>query len=431
MPRRFPFLTSPLSAAVFAVAVPTLAADDRHASDVPPEVAAILGQNRIELPDLFRLAELTSPTLAAARAEVAAGAGRLRRVGAYANPTIGFGIEEASVEDFSDRKEMVEIVQPILLGGRRGPAKATLSAELAATELLLDDVRRDVRGRAHALLIEISYNGTRSDAVTELIAEASRTYEIARRRFEARAVPESHATRALLSRYELELASDRADAERLSAVEQLSALLGGLDVRADQLAAPPLLEEEPDTPLLIERLLTTHPRIAAAHLEIDAAEARHRWVRVRRLPDFDLRAAYGRQVSLDERFIEAGIGIRLPLFDRNQGEVEEALAEVRRANQRAHEAERDLVAQLTVASRRRSLAAQQLTSLRETLEPAAARGLSQARAAYQGGALSFFELLDAQQTYARVRTQTLEIERDLNRATAELSGLAGLGPYQD
>ncbi|GJM44486.1 MAG: hypothetical protein DHS20C21_13280 [Gemmatimonadota bacterium] len=101
------------------------------------------------------------------------------------------------------------------------------------------------------------------------------------------------------------------------------------------------------------------------------------------------------------------------------------------AEQRARTVRSDLVAQLTIANRDRSLAASQLATHRDVLEPAAERGLQQARAAYQAGTLSFLELLDAQQAYARVRIRTLELERDFRLATAELSGLAGLGPYQD
>lgn len=418
-----------LCAAVFVYAAPTLALERRD-SDVQAEVESILTLEAIALPDLFRLAELTSPIIAAARSEVSASAGRVRQAGAYANPSIGVGIEEASVDDFSDRKQVVEIMQPLLLGTRPGPAKAAMSAELTAATQRLQDTRRDVCGQAHALLIAIHDHRARSAVLTELIAEAAKTHDIARKRFEARAVPESHVTRALVERLELEMEGERARSGQLSAVERLGALLGGREIPSDRLAPPPPITEDIEAAGIVDRL-RTHPRIAAASRATDAAELRHRWVRARRLPDFDLRAAYGRQMDLDQDFFEAGIGVRLPLFNRNQGEVQEALAGVHQAEQRARTVRSDLVAQLTIANRDRSLAASQLATHRDVLEPAAERGLQQARAAYQAGTLSFLELLDAQQAYARVRIRTLELERDFRLATAELSGLAGLGPYQD
>jgi cobalt-zinc-cadmium efflux system outer membrane protein len=144
-----------------------------------------------------------------------------------------------------------------------------------------------------------------------------------------------------------------------------------------------------------------------------------------------LRAAYGRYVALDEGFVEAGIEITLPLFDRNQGRIEEARASVQRAEQDARRIESELGVQLELANQRCSLAARQLTVHEETIEPAAARGLAQARAGYRAGRVAFLELLDAQRTFARARTRTLELRRDLGLATAELASLAGLEPYQD
>jgi cobalt-zinc-cadmium efflux system outer membrane protein len=423
--------TSLVCAMLLGVPAPTLGADARGDAHHAAEVDSILGQDRIELIDLFRLAELSSPEVAAARADVSASAGRLRQVGTYANPSIGVGIDEASVEDFSDRKQIIEIEQPLLFGSRRGPAKAALSASLQAAERTADDIRREVRGRAHALLIEVRYARARSEALDGLVAEADETYGIARKRFEARAVPESHATRALLDRYELEMDREDSEAERLEAIAQLGALLGGIELPADRLGASPRFDAEVDTTALIEQVLATHPGVAAADQEAAAAEARVRWARARGLPDLELRAGYGRQVALDEDFVEAGIAIDLPLFDRNQGAIEEAQADVHRAEQHAIARRQQLTTRIAGAIRHRSITSRQLAAHQESIEPAAARGLQQARAAYRAGSLSFLELLDAQQTFAHVRIRTLELERDLDLTSAELARLAGLGPYQE
>jgi cobalt-zinc-cadmium efflux system outer membrane protein len=416
---------------LLGVPAPALGADVRDNSHLAAEIDAILAHDRIELIDLFRLAELSSPEIAAARADVSASAGRLRQVGTYANPSIGIGIDEAFVDDFADRKQIIEIEQPLLLGSRRGPAKAALTASVRAAERTADNIRREVRGRAHALLIEVRSAQARSEALDELVAEAGETYDIARKRFEARAVPESHATRALLERYELEMDREASEAERLEAIAQLGAVLGGIALPADRLGASPRFDAEVDTTTLVEQVLAIDPGLAAADQETAAAEARVGWARARGLPDLELRAGYGRHVALDEGFVEAGISIDLPLFDRNQGAVQEARADVHRAEQHAIARRQQLTTQIAGAIRRRSLASRQLATHQESIEPAAARGLQQARAAYRAGSLSFLELLDAQQTFARVRIRTLDLERDVDLTSAELARLAGLGPYQE
>jgi cobalt-zinc-cadmium efflux system outer membrane protein len=408
---------------------PATAAPEANVSAEPSEVDSILAQDQIELVDLFRVADLASPVLAAARSDVAAAAGRRKQAGAYANPSVGFDIEEASLEDFDDRKEKIGIAQPLLLGGRPGPAASALEAELGAAERSFDDARRTARGSVHALVVEILHSRALSRTLGELAAEARTTEDIAQKRFDARAAPESHATRALLERYDLELERDRAQADERQAAARLDALLGAR-IPADRLASPPSLAEEPDTALLAERL-ASHPGLAAARLATSAAQARERQARARKLPDFEVRAALGRWAALDEGFFEAGVDMTLPIFDRNQGSVDEARADVTRSEQDARRIESELAVELDSVVRRRALVATQLAAHRERVEPAAARGLAQARAGYQAGRLSFLELIDAQQTLALARTRTLELARDFELATAELSALAGLGPYQD
>jgi cobalt-zinc-cadmium efflux system outer membrane protein len=392
-------------------------------------VDSILAKERIELVDLFRLADLSSPVLAAARSDVAAAAGRRKQAGVYANPSVGFDIEEAPIDDFGDRKEKIGIAQPLLLGSRPGPTASAFAAELAVAERSLDDARRTVRGRVNALLVEILYFRGLEETLGELVEEAGRTHDVAQKRFDARAAPESHATRALLERYDLEAERDRAGADGRLATGELVTLVGA-DVPADRLAAPPPLDAEPETALLLERL-ASHPELAAARLETDAAKARERSAGARKLPDFELRGALGRWAINDERFVEAGIDMTLPLFDRNQGGIDEARADIVRSEQNARRVESELAVRLRSVAERRSLAAKQLGEYRERVEPAAERGLAQARAGYQAGRLSFLELIDAQATLARARTRTLELARDLDLATAELSGLAGLGPYHE
>ena len=97
-------------------------AQSDQADQAEAEVQSILAQDELTLADLFRLAKLTNPTLTAAENGVQAMAGRARRIGQFPNPTLGFEVEEMSVDNSADRKDKVSLVQPLVLGGRRGAA---------------------------------------------------------------------------------------------------------------------------------------------------------------------------------------------------------------------------------------------------------------------------------------------------------------------
>ena len=131
---------------------------------------------------------------------------------------------------------------------------------------------------------------------------------------------------------------------------------------------------------------------------------------------YNLDLSRRRALSVRNHFVEAGLEIALPLFDRNQGHIDETLAGIKRAEHNTRKVESELSAQLGLAKRRRSLAGRQLATHEEKIAPAASRGLEQARAGYRAGRLSFLELLEAQKTFARVRTRTLELQRDLHLA---------------
>ena len=113
----------PLLMVVLAV---TAEADDVGSvypeSEIQTEIDGILARSEIRLEDLFRIADLANPDLAAARLEIEARTGRMQQAGLYPNPMIFFGVDEMSVDDPDIRKQKVLLAQALLISGRRGAA---------------------------------------------------------------------------------------------------------------------------------------------------------------------------------------------------------------------------------------------------------------------------------------------------------------------
>jgi cobalt-zinc-cadmium efflux system outer membrane protein len=81
---------------------------------------------------------------------------------------------------------------------------------------------------------------------------------------------------------------------------------------------------------LRDKSLAARPDLKAAHLSESAADASIRLQNAQRIPDLNLGAGID-QVPLGTSTYSFGVGITLPVFDRNQGERAKALIEKRKA----------------------------------------------------------------------------------------------------
>ena len=406
-----------------------VAGDGLSGSTSREDVSAILQQPSITLGDLFRVARLRNPTLGAARSEVSVGAGRVRQAGLYPNPTVELVVEELSTADFEYRTDKVSLVQPLIIGGRRGDAVAVARADKAVSVHALGQARRDVYRRIHALWAEQLYYREAQELLVELVGVAGNTLDIAETRFEARAAPESQVTKALLEVYDLETAQQRLTRQRTRATAEIEVLLGGTQVPLDRVVGE--LGRGTVVPDALDTDTIRHPALKAATSRIEAAAAALREAESERIPDLGLFLSYGRSRPTGDSFVEAGVSVPLRLFDRNQGRISESRALVAGAEDQKRIVEGHLQVALANAVANYHATLDELLASDERMQPAAERGLAQAQEGYRVGRLPFLELVDAQRTYSNVRLRNLELRRDLAISEAELLSLAGAGPYAD
>ena len=409
-----------------ASAAPAIEVGSEDAGD---EIRSILEKKKIMLADLFRLADLASPTLAAARSSVQVKAGRARQAGLYPNPSIELEIGELSTRDPNDRKEKVSLVQPLILSGRRGAAVTAARAEQEAAVQRYYCARTDVFRRIHILWVEQLYFREANAAFEELLRVAGLTLGVAQTRFESRAAPESQVTKALLEVYELEVGQQQLAQEQAKGSAELSSLLGGVPIPFDRLVGTLEPDSISTSELLNSAVLDEHPALQAAQWNIDAAKASLQEAKAARIPDIGLFVAYGRYRAIDEGFVEAGLTVPLPIFNRNQGRVAEAQSVVVQAQERARIERNNLKTKLEVAIQRYLTFRDQLNVAMSRIMPVAERGLSQAQEGYRVGHLPFLELIDAQRTLANIRLRTLELRKALVVVEAELMSLVRTGPY--
>ena len=138
---------------------------------------------------------------------------------------------------------------------------------------------------------------------------------------------------------------------------------------------------------LIQEAKLTH---ASAALELADAQ---------RFPDMELEGGVQRFNESEDHAFFFGITIPLPLFDRNQGAIAEAVALKRKTQYEMHTEWQVLEDELQTAWRKRASTMQALQSFEKEVLPEAQQAYEALSKAYRAGEMDILALLDAQRTW--------------------------------
>ena len=218
--------------------------------------------------------------------------------------------------------------------------------------------------------------------------------------------------------------------------ESAEAIVRALAV--EPLPRPLAIKVTPHRPLppldhdsLVTRVLERNPRARAARAEAERQKALLSVARRGRMPDLGLTAFQENEVDREGKGLL--VGIKLPLWNANRGEVARAGAAAQVSGAEAESVCITLVAELEARLKELRVAAEQASLLNGDLLPAATRSVELARFSYQEGETSLLDLLDAQRTYRDTQREAVEAHLGLSFALAEVRRLVGpdFNPWGD
>jgi outer membrane protein TolC len=183
-----------------------------------------------------------------------------------------------------------------------------------------------------------------------------------------------------------------------------------------------------DESVLLDAAFATNPDLAMMRAEVGAMTARIEVAYRARVPDF--RAGLMADAKSSPVMVRPQLGMTLPIW-RDKVAAEIAMAEANRlaAGSRLAEVEVRLAALVAGKSFGYREVGRTLRLLQDSLIPKADLSLSLARTGYLSGEISFFNLIDAEQT--RLELQLAEVEARTRRdiLVAEISfWVAGVQP---
>lgn len=369
-------------------------------------------------------ADRLNPEIGAARARIGVVGGRAWQASFYPNPSLELESENIRPGngDFGVSQTTVGISQPIVISGRLDAAIATGQTRVSAERMELEAVRRQVHGAVSRELSEVAYLREAIERHEQLRSIAERTLEIASARFDARAAPESETLRARVEYNSLGIAIDRLRGDLAVSAERLAALLGGQAAPLARITVDPDPQRLDLPPLeaLAASVRTNHPAVLAAQFRVEAAQREVDLERARRYPDLTARIGVGIDHSDDKGFVEAGLGIPLPILNANDGNILAARFGVIERRERVTATTAELVGHLGEAYRRWESAVNRLAAFERDVLIDAQRAYDQAKDGYEAGSLAFLDLLDAQRTLTEANIAQVELIRIVSQS---LSGV--------
>jgi cobalt-zinc-cadmium efflux system outer membrane protein len=394
--------------------------------------------------ELVARALVENPELAAARAEVEAGRGRLRQAGLRPNPMLDL----AGQQNVSgpDNNVSVGVTLPLDLNGRKEGRVAVAERDVELKLAQLADrarrLRADVRLKAGEALA-----ASRNLGVNHQLLDVNREgLGLVQERVREGAAPPLEESLLLVEVNRLEAArqllESRAEVLRL----QLKALVGlqpegPLELRDDL---------EPMTPQstrasAVARALADRPDVRAARSETAVARARIRKEEAEGRWDASVNVGYQRQEvgfalngitdrgatrPIQDTFhmVGGGITITLPVRNRNQGNIKAAQAETQAAERRREFLE--LIVRQEVASSftQYEAARRSLDIYGRGVREVARQNLEVVRQSYRLGRLPLLEVIGEQRRYIEVESGYTEALKQVYDAAVEIERAIGGAP---
>jgi len=291
------------------------------------------------LEELQQMALQNNPTFAQSAANIQAAEGRKKQSGLYPNPTVGYQGEQIRGGSFHGGEQGFFVQQDIVLSGRLGLNRTISDQELKQAETEADEQKVRV-----VTNVRMSYvQALAAQQTLELRQHLSKLADDAVQTSHQLAnVGQADAPEVLESEVEAqqaELAVTMAEQNQQRIWKALAAVVGNPRLPLMRLEGKledtvPVNADE-----LVEKIVNESPAVRIAELGVKRADATLARARRESIPDLQIRAGMqqngellsepnGKPVGL-QGF--ADVGVRIPIFNRNQGNVATARADLERA----------------------------------------------------------------------------------------------------
>ena len=371
----------------------------------------------------LELAYGANAALSTARRELEAVAGSILQAGLRPNPRIEALIEDPRPEN---RLTAIYVSQSLELGGKRPARVAAAERRRDVASAELNAMRAEIRAGVLVAFFDVLVAQERSLLTQGLVGLSQRATTAASKRVTAGKVSPVEETKARVAEASVRVELSQAATSLKMARKRLTALWGNTTPRFER--AEGQVEALPELPALkdLTARLANSPGLARAQLEVNRRQALVEVERSLRIPDVTLSLGGRRNVGLNQALFN--VSLPIPLFNRNQGNILEALLRTDKARDELSGTEIRLNNEIAQAFERLNVARQEIEILQREILPGAQSAYDAATKGFLMGKFSFLEVLDAQRTLFQAKSQYLRALAEAHRSAAEFERVLGEAP---
>jgi cobalt-zinc-cadmium efflux system outer membrane protein len=398
----------------------TLKPLDQKADSVGPTHSKQVG-----LPELIALALERNPRLAQVGWAVETARGRAIQAGLYPNPTVSI-----TGDELGDRTGPAGIwtapmvSQEIVTANKLELSKAAALKEVDQATLAIIAERYRVFTEVRQAFFEAVALQRRVEILTELVQLMDRSVETTEKLRKAKEAARLDVVQLEVDRerYRAELESTRRSLP--APYRKLAASVGVQDLPissvAGQLDAPP-----PDYDLERVRayVVSMHPELRSAQIGVERAQLLVRRAEAEPIPNVTVSSGYTRQSQNKSNDWNIGVSVPVPLWNRNQGNILAAAAQVGDATSQVGRVQNDLVNRLATSFGGYSAARERSERYKTEVLPRSQDANKLASDVYKGGQFEYLRVLQAQRSVAETNLEYLKSLGDMWRSAAEVAGL--------
>lgn len=383
----------------------------------------------LSLGEAISLSLESSPALMAERYGMRASEANAIRARMYPNPTVGFDVENLpstrSSTGADETETTLRLGQLIELGGKRAArmAEARAVSDLAAFDY---EIRRlDVLADTARSFIQVVV----AQEEFALAKEATRLAETEREAVKVR-VDAARTSAVELKRAEITVANAKLDEEHyshmlLSSRKALASRWGSENAVFTTAKADLYRSQKLEVFGSLLARIGSNPDLARLASEASLREAQLRTARTKGVPDVTVTAGIRQFASENAWAGVFGVSLPLPVFNRGQADVYEALQLQSKAEAMGQSIRVALAVKLFETYQEASHSAKELEVMAKQILPAAREVLTATEEGYRQGRFSYLELTDARRTLIELRRQNITAARNYHLYQVEIDRLIG------
>ena len=381
-------------------------------------------EGNLTLSQAIALTLAHNPKLAAFSEEIRVREATKLQSGLLPNPEFSASASNfgnSKFQGFDGDAVTLQLSQLIELGGKRAARvqAAELDQQLANWEY--ESQRIAVLSAMAQAYINVISAQQNLKLQQELLKLTDNVTHIASLQVRAGNVAPIEEVRAKVSRTSSRIDLLRAKRDLKTARKQLVTFWGGEQAKfkqalgkLDNIQTPPALSE-----LLAK--LDNNPELKRWLTEIEKRKALVELEQANAIPDITVSIGGNNYINNDDYNLNAGISIPIPVFNRNQGNIDRSQRQLVKANDEHRQAINNIQLALNTAFQNIETAWMEITALQKEALPGAESAFKATQRGYQLGEFDFLNVLDAQRTLFRIKQQYIQALTDyqINRIKIE------------